>query len=440
MTDHDSSEALSEFNARSIGTLVASVITLLLSSGTLTTTATLFFLPLTREFGWSQTQYTTLFAICTYACAITGFFLGRATDRWGARRVVLPTAVYTGCALMGLRLLNGSFAQALVLYALAGAGAASAVCYFRLVAVWFRRHLGLALSISTVAAGLLSYTVDPILVQRVYEHWGWRESFIIWGIVYLIVALPLQLLFAHDPDGAVGSRKPAARSFEEIGVPLREALFTRALWFIFWIDLFGFSVSTALRLHAVPLLAQYGLAQRAAANILALSGFAAMAIRPVFGWLLDKIDSAKIVAPFGIMVPIGLAIFLPGTTAVPLLLTAMVLVTAGTTSEAAVGQYFLTRYYGRRHYGQIVSVIYVATPVGIGIGPLVLGYLHDRSHDYTQGIAILLLLSITVLAFLFLLGPYRYAATARREGERRESIPAEASPLSPATRVADPLS
>jgi nitrate/nitrite transporter NarK len=296
----------------------------------------------------------------------------------------------------------------------------------------------LALSISAVATGVLSYTVDPILVQRVYEHWGWRDSFTIWGTLYLVVALPLQLLYAHDPDGSVGSRKPAVRALEEIGLPLKEAFFTRALWIIFWIDLFSISVSTGLRLHAVPLLAQYGLTQAAAVNILALSGFAAIAIRPLFGWLLDKIDTPKIMAPFSIMVPVGLAMFLPGTTGVPLLLTAMVLVTAGTASESAVGQYFLTRYYGRRHYGQIVSVIYIATPVGIGIGPLVLGYLHDRGHDYTGGMVTLLLLSISVLALLFLLGPYRYAATARRDVER-ETAPVEASPVIP-TQAANPLS
>jgi MFS family permease len=407
--------AASEFTTRSIGMLVASVVTLMLSGGVLSVGATVFFLPMTQEFTWTQTQYTFFNMIATYACALTGFFLGRATDRWGVRKVVLPTAFYTAWPVMGLSLLDGSVAQATLLYGLAGVGTATAVCYFKLTASYFHRRFGLALAIFGTAAGLLMGAMMPPAMQALLTEFGWRQSFVIWGAAYLLVAFPIQFWFARDPEPTSPVRADHDTSPQSIvaGANVGAALRSTAIWIILATDLIAMMVTSATRVHIVPLFVERGLDANTAIGVLAAAGLGMLIARPITGWCLDRFDSPRIVLPFAVMAALSIAALAFGGSMLSMLFLGMLFVGIGAGMESGAGNYLLGRYYGRRHYGQLAAIIYVAIPLGIGLGPVLVGYLHDRTGSYEPGLLALLGLSLLCVVLTALLRPYRYSALGK---------------------------
>jgi len=400
-----------EFSLPACGIIAAAAVTLVLSSGALTAGATAFLVPLTTEFGWSHGQYSVLYMVCTYMCAAAGFFMARMADSIGSRRVILPVALTFPFALMGLSLMNGSLLQGAFLFGLAGIGAATAVVYFRLTALWFHRRLGMAFAITALTQGVLTAAYGPT-VQAIFQQIGWRSTFLVLGALYLVVAVPLQWALVREPAGHLPGKndsRPAQATLT--GASLKEALRTPALWIIFIIDLIAMMIGSGVRLHIVPILGAHAIDQTTAIAISYGAMLCALAVRPVFGWALDAFNTPRAVVPFALLTILGMLALMLGTSAL-LFAPALFLMNAGTASEASSGNYFLARYFGRLHYGQIVAVIYLATPLGIGLGPLLLGYLRDHTGGHTLGLTVMAVLSVVCLLSLFALRGYRYTAKA----------------------------
>jgi MFS family permease len=414
-----------EFHARSIGVLLSGILGISFTSGVLVAIGTVFLVPLTQEFGWSRTAFSTMsLMVSTYLCVGVGFLAGMAADRWGVRRIMLPLACTFPFALGSLAFLNGSLVQGYLLFALTGPGAAIAVCIYKLNAAWFHRRLGMALALSGLVNTVM-ISVMPLFLQFLLDRVGWRNVFLVMAAIFLFAVIPFIALFAREPDEAARlTRKESASSQLQPGMDAKYALRTAAIWIILLGDFVASVASGGLRTHFVPISAARGLSAQDAVQILAIGGLAGILVRPFSGYLLDRIHSPKVILPFAAVVLAGMLLFIysvyGGGTAV-LLITAVVLLNMGAGGESGVGQYFLTRYYGRRHYGQLAGIVYLATPIGIGLGPVILGAIYDGTKSYYWAL-ILLTAGLTLAAMLYAcLGSYRYGGTDAQIAEGEEN-------------------
>src|SRR5215471_9001239 len=125
-----------------------------------------FLKAIAQEFHATRAAVSLAFTLHNLGSALTAPLAGRMIDRFGSRKVILPTT-----AIFGVILLSTVFTRSLweiyLFYMVTGFfGCGSGpVAYGSTVARWFDRHRGLALAIMMLGIGV-GATVMPSLVQR----------------------------------------------------------------------------------------------------------------------------------------------------------------------------------------------------------------------------------------------------------------------------------
>ena len=140
------------------------------------------------------------------------------------------------------------------------------------------------------------------------EHYGWRVAVLpavigcaVCAVAYMLLARdwPADLGLAPYGDTKVQPPPPssAGNAVALSFAILREAAATRAFWVIagtFFIC--GLSTSGTVQQHFIPLCADYGVGQVAAASLLATMGVFNFAGTIGSGWLSDRFDNRKLLA------------------------------------------------------------------------------------------------------------------------------------------------
>ena len=137
---------------------------------------TVFILPLTEAFGWTRTQISVVTSVGAVLGALTAPFMGRVTDRFGAR---LPLTLGGVCIVVALLYLAAvqsllGFYVAFSLARLADQGFVQ-VCSPPAIAKWFQRYRGRAMAVLFFTSSAGGATL-PLLVHFVIQTWHWRVA------------------------------------------------------------------------------------------------------------------------------------------------------------------------------------------------------------------------------------------------------------------------
>ncbi|MGH2597878.1 MAG: MFS transporter, partial [Dehalococcoidia bacterium] len=104
--------------------------------------------PLIEDLGISRTLISALYMAGTAASAATVLGIGRLTDRFGGRRMLIAVALAFGLACLGMAAVRGPVTLALSFAALRALGQGSlSIIANLLVAQWFVRYRGRAVAI-----------------------------------------------------------------------------------------------------------------------------------------------------------------------------------------------------------------------------------------------------------------------------------------------------
>src|SRR5262249_51342893 len=141
-----------------------------------------FLKPLTEEFGWSRGQISLAFSFSLLVMSFTFPLVGRLVDRFGARKVIVPSVLFFGIGLMSLSLLSANLWHLYAVYVLLGlvGGGTAPIPYSNVIAHWFDKKRGLALGLAMVGLGLGTF-VMPSLAQMLMTSQGWRQAYIFIG-------------------------------------------------------------------------------------------------------------------------------------------------------------------------------------------------------------------------------------------------------------------
>ena len=153
---------------RDWGTVAASAICLMLSEGTLLLYSFgVFIRPLTSEFHWTRTQVSWALSTGQFTIALTGLMWGYLLERFGPRRVIVPSVVAISLIFASLAFLTPHLWNLYLIYCLFCllGGAASPIGYAAVLVRSFERHLGLALGLAMMGIGL-GAAVLPRIAQE----------------------------------------------------------------------------------------------------------------------------------------------------------------------------------------------------------------------------------------------------------------------------------
>ncbi|MFO1425376.1 MAG: MFS transporter, partial [Steroidobacteraceae bacterium] len=161
--------------------------------------------PMTREFGWTQTQYSLVTFIGTLVTVGSSLYIGRLFDRQGVRRWALVSIVLFAIALVSLYWLTPSLLHFYAVFALVpiiGAGTSS-VAYSRVIARWFDQRRGQAFGAALAGIGIGGAVLSS-LTQYMIGAVGWRGAYVGLGLLSLLCTLPVVFLNLKDSPADAG--------------------------------------------------------------------------------------------------------------------------------------------------------------------------------------------------------------------------------------------
>jgi MFS family permease len=368
--------------------------------------------PLQREFGWGREQIARAFALAAISVAIFSPFIGKLFDRFDPRKLIAGFMAAFGLSLAALSLLTRQPMQLYinaVCIGISGTGTYQ-LGYARIIAGWFERKLGAALSIVVAGSGLGSFLVPP-LVQHLIAAYGWRHTYLILAALPLCIGTPLTLAFARSSPHAARTRAAAesAPSAAIAGLRWSRAVASLSFWLLaLSVVALSLTENGALA-HLAPMLSDHGLHPREVAFAASLLGIASVSGRFALGWLLDFVKGSAIA--IGSLLASGFGMFfLAHAHSFAAAGPAAFLAGLGGGCELDLIPYMLRRYFGLRSFSTLYGLIYSAYAVAGAIAPLILGHVYDATGSYTGTFNIFCTVTILAAFAMVALPAYRFTA------------------------------
>jgi len=363
--------------------------------------------PLEEAFGWSRTELSASKTFITLGFVMTAPFVGVIADKVGVRTIALASLVTYAIAMLCMTQLNGDirfYYAGLFLVALAGC-CTTPLVWTRGVATWFEKSRGLAMGFTLTGSGMAGF-IAPWMLTTLMNKWGWQAGYVGMAAAALLALIPVSLFFFENGRQRAGVKAAPKSSSVSLhtGLTVPQALRTRHFWQIgFAFLLIGGAVS-ALNVHLVPMITGAGVERGTAVAIAGILGITVVIGRVGTGFLLDRFH-APYVAGISLAAPILACLLLDGTgTAVWLLVIAAITIGLAAGSEIDLVPFLTSRYFGLKAYGKIYGLIFVLFYTGVGIWPLLLGYLYDQNKNYDEALKWTMLVLAIGVALVSTLG------------------------------------
>ena len=375
-----------------------------------------FIKPLTQELHSNRASISLAFTLANLLQSVSSPLAGRLADRFGARRVILLSSVIFALLLVSSHLLSLKLWGFYVFYSLLGfVGSGPApIPYVKVISRWFDRRRGLALGLTMFGIGSGAILI-PALAQRLIAMLGWRSTYMVIGLLVLLVSVPVVAFFLKDspaemgllPDGAIAAREAAEKQNTQEGMAWSDARRSKAFWLMVGaIFLVGASVHGCV-LHLVPLLSDQGVTSNRVALATSFLGSALLIGRVGSGYLLDRFFAPRVaVCLFG-AAACGIALLRMGA-ASGLVLLAVFLIGLGMGSEVDIIAYLVSRYFGLRAFGEVYGYAFASYVLAGALGPWLMGLGFDRSGSYGSVLVGFLLATLLAVFLMTRLGPYRF--------------------------------
>jgi MFS family permease len=400
-----------EFNSKSIRAVIAAWIGMFIGPNAMVSAPmSLFIAPLTHEFGLTRTAVSSILVISPLSIALFSPFVGRAIDRFGLRLVLLPGALLFGLASMARGYVSHPWELAVMFFVVSiGSAMNSAVGYAKLISLWFSIHRGRVIGFVVALGAGAGSTIAPQVVRLLIHNYNWRVAYIAMGAYVVLLPLPLLFFLIREPAGTVSAKKTHEVEVSLPGLTRAEALRAPAFWLLLPAIFLASMALIGTTAHAIPMLTERGFTSLIATTAISCFFFGGIAGQLTSGFFSDRIDSPRVALPYFFFALIG-AMIVHLTTNQVVLLGGATLMGMGQGAEIAFAAYLTSRYFGLRAYGGIYSLFFASSNVGIGVGLITMGLVHDYAGTYRPMTYVFGAALTIVFVLIALLGPYPFAS------------------------------
>jgi MFS family permease len=384
--------------------LGALVVVMLLGSG-LRAVFGVFIKPMEATFGWDRAALSGAAAISLLLLGAAGPIVGWLADQWGPRRVIFVSTI-----LLGLGAMLSSRVSALwqiyitcgVLMGL-GAGGVGMSTGAALAARWFEARRGLVMGLVGGAMSAGQLVIVPLAVWFTLRY-GWRQSFLYLGVLLLVIALPLTVLFIRDDPAQKGLKAYGAGQAARAGEPkappegrtrVADAMQVPAFWLLagtFFIC--GYTSNGLVLTHLVPHAAEHGFSEMHPAQALGVMGAMNILGTVASGFICDRFGrKGPLAFYYGVR---GLSLlFLLYVWNVPSLHIFAAIFGLNYISTVPPTTTLTANIFGRYSVGSLSGWIFFAHQVGAALGAAVGGWVFQSTGSYSWAF-----ISAALLAFL----------------------------------------
>ena len=345
---------------------------------------------LREEFGWSKTLLSGAFAMSRAESGILGPIQGWLTDRFGPRALIRVGMSIFGVGFLLFSRIDGPVVFFLTFFMMAlGSSLGGYLPVSVAIVTWFRRRRALALSISGM--GMSTGGLLAPLVALSLTRFGWRWTAVASGLLILMIGVPLAQIVRHRPEAygltpdGDGARSETARVVDARAFTARQALATRAFWYVSLGHGGALLVVSAVMVHMViHVTERLGYSLHQAGVVVALLTIMQATGQFSGGWLGDRFSKRWICA--GCMLGHATALLvLAVASAYWMVLAFAVLHGLSWGMRGPLMAAIRADYFGSASFGTITGVSSMIVMFGMILGPLVAGVLSDRTGSYVPG-------------------------------------------------------
>ncbi|HEY9472560.1 MAG TPA: MFS transporter [Mycobacteriales bacterium] len=346
----------------------------------------------TDTLGLTSFEQALLVAVPVVVGSVGRIPVGALTDRFGGRVMFPLVSAVTVVPVLYLGLAGHSSLPALLVggFFLGVSGTSFAVGV-PFVSAWFLpEHRGLAIGI--FGAGMGGTAISALTTVDLVDRWGVPTPFAVAAVALAAYAV-LAAVLLRDAPGRVRPRKPLLSRLADTA---RLGLTWQAS--VLYAVLFGGYVAFSVYLPAY-LRTGYGLTQTDAARRMAGFVLLAVLMRPVGGWLSDRVGPIRVLTGTLGVVAAGAVVQSFTPSLIPLGTVAFLAI-AGALGAGSGATFALVALLApANRVGSVTGVVGAAGGLGGFIPPLVMGAVYGSYGSYALGLAALALVAAAVLVF-----------------------------------------
>ncbi|ALV37564.1 MFS transporter [Streptomyces sp. CdTB01] len=342
--------------------------------------------------GLSSFQQSLLVAVPVVVGSLGRIPVGALTDRYGGRLMFPLVSVVTVVPVLYLGLAGHSSLTALLVGGFfLGVGGTAFAVGVPFVNAWFppeRRGLAIGL----FGMGMGGTAISALSTVKLVKAHSVETPFLITAAVLLAYAVVAALVLRDAPDRVVPTEPLTTR----LAATLRLGITWQAsaLYAVAFGGYVAFSVYLPTYLKN-----GYGLTQADAANRMAGFVLLAVAMRPVGGWLSDRVGPVRVLAGSLALVVTGALVQSATPALAPMGTLAFLLMAAALGAGSGATFAFVALLAPPQRTGSVTGVVGAAGGLGGFVPPLVMGSLYGSYGSYAVGLLLLAAVAATALVF-----------------------------------------
>ncbi|MDR1573202.1 MAG: MFS transporter [Clostridiales Family XIII bacterium] len=384
------------------------------------TTLSLFVVPLSESLGVSRAEVSLMYTTSAFTAIFIALAVGFVLKKVSPKVVVVIGGVSVLIFLMAL-----SFSDSMPLIWAAGclkgvAGIASGMTMAQIVlSQWFHKGRGTILSFVPVMQGLFGAIANP-LFARFIETYGYRpvafwEAVVFGGMIILIgifciEGAPEKIGYKpygyeeHTPAAAPAAENTEAKKavIHVPGLSIGQIVSFPAFWAILIATTFASLAAQAFGSQGSPYFQSIGLTAVEAAVALSAFNIGGIGWNLLYGVVNDKFGTsiATLINGTSFALALLLAYVWNGMT---MAMICAVMLGAQGALTSTLGPVTATRLFGTKEAGLMVGWIRAFSSVGSMLGPVLAGFMFDRTGNYSAcytiiGVGIVIAVAIALWA------------------------------------------
>ncbi|MDG2100940.1 MAG: MFS transporter [Dehalococcoidales bacterium] len=332
-------------------------------------------------FGWASTAR-------QLTAGLSSPIMGSWIDKYGSR-ILLPIAtLITGLGLILLGF-NSSGILMIVIFGLIGItslGGPGSLITTVPISKWFIEKRGKALAITSLGVPIGAMIFVP-LTQFFIDTTGWRNTWMIFGLLAIIIIIPPSLYFLRRQPEDIGlipdGEQNKSEDFidKEVSWEFKEAVRTNVFWKI-TICLTIISIATGtIAIHRIPAFMDRGLEPQLIALATAFDAVCAGISTFIVGNLVKKIG-IRILGTFAFLLLATASLITIYANSFFIIFISMAIFGLGIGGLMFIHSFIWADYFGRKNLGIIRGKVTPFILIIGGIGAPISGYVRDYTGSY----------------------------------------------------------
>ena len=361
----------------------------------------LLFVPVRDSLHLSNVQTSVVFAAARATTGLVGLVAGLLIDRFGTRKLAVTGVVLAASGYFAFFFVDSFLWFALVYLGMISIGNNTTFSHAIVasLSMWFRRRIGLALSMQDASASLGSLALIPLINILILDV-GWEWTVLIMGFTFTFVILPFSLLIRDSPesmgllpDGDRPEEKqlsPSTGGMQQ-GTSIRvadardfgvsEAMHTRSLWLLLVGLTLWRATTVGILVNLQPILIEWkGVGAKEFGYLLSFMMGINIVIRVSLGLLADRWPKQLILTVSSAAMSLGLLVLLLGSWDSTPWMIFLYLILAGVGDGVGVVSWAtLADFFGRRRFATLRGLMTFSNSWALFVAPIFVGWWADRT-------------------------------------------------------------